>query len=568
MNDVEVLALQANIWQLMSGIPITPTQELYFNSYEERDAWFSGKVIYTFTDMKYIREHRALKVNLNVETLKAANYMRFRNTAYNGAWMYCFIDAVEYLNPNTALIHFHLDAWQTYFANIEIRDCDIAREHEDSGAAYNANTQPEGIDYGSHMIINQSVNSFELVSGVTNYIIVSTMNLINSGGTADEPIIYAGTMGRVNGMPTGCDFYYVDGSTSDISEIFSALSDYPWVAQSIISVFPFPSSLIPKGMVVESAMGFRIGYANSQGRYQASYIISGWMSSFPSYEQRKLYCYPYSYIEVSMSDGTSLILQPECIDGNNIEMTLYGVINPLGELLLRVNNYNGSENEQDFNANAIGYSGFPSFPVQNNQYIVAKQQAISSNNLTRQQAQDSITVNGLLNVANTVAGLFGSAYNSNDGSYVTGGLSGAVGLATGLVSDLYGEHQAAQAARQQIQQMTGTVSLAGGTSGGTECITIANSNYQSMNITVRWYSLRPEYREKLQQYFDAFGYASNRVGVPNMNNRSRYNYVRCNSVNIYGDVPQEHLAVIRNMFLNGVTFWHDWDNVGEYGNNT
>ena len=86
-------------------------------------------------------------------------------------------------------------------------------------------------------------------------------------------------------------------------------------------------------------------------------------------------------------------------------------------------------------------------------------------------------------------------------------------------------------------------------------------------MRIRAWCLKPEFQQKLEQYFDAFGYKSNRIGVPNMNNRPRYNYVRCNSANIYGNIPQEHLSTIRNMFLNGVTFWHDHDNVGTYGNN-
>lgn len=108
MNNVEARALQSNIFQLLSGIPITPTQQLYFSTTAERDAYFDAHVIWTFNDMKFIREHRSVKVALNVETLEAANYMRFRNNAYNGIWMYCSIDRVEYINPNTSYIYFQL----------------------------------------------------------------------------------------------------------------------------------------------------------------------------------------------------------------------------------------------------------------------------------------------------------------------------------------------------------------------------------------------------------------------------------------------------------------------------
>lgn len=559
MNNVEARALQSNIFQLLAGVPITPSQQLWFNTAAERDAYFDGKVIYTFTDMKFIREHRAVKVNLNVETLEAANYMRFRNNAYNGIWMYCAIDRIEYVNPSTSLIYFTVDAWQTYFMNVEIRDCDIAREHESSGAGYTANTQPEGIDYGDYRLVNEYVSSLNIGSleGMS-YVIVSTVNLISSGGTVDNPVIYGAEGGELKNLPTAAGVYYVDSSTSTIDAIISALENYPWVSQSIVAIYPFPDFLIPKSGVFSSAMGFQIGLARgNSGANYGDIVVANWRSLLPAFSQSKLYCYPYSFVEIAMPDGASIILKPEMIADANLSIRVSGAIIPDGIIIARVQNYNGGTNEDDWTNNAVSFTGFPLFPVQNDQFTLAKSQAQSMNNLARTQANARIDFNGWMDLV----GVAGNVLGGNVGSLFTGAVSTIQNLATGI----FNEQQNAETARQRINMMQSAISLAGASAGGAESVMLSLT--ETLNVHIRFWSIRTEYQTKLQQYFDAFGYASNRIGVPNMSNRPRYNYVRCNSVNIYGNIPQEHLSMIRNMFLNGVTFWHDHDNVGTYGNN-
>ena len=179
------------------------------------------------------------------------------------------------------------------------------------------------------------------------------------------------------------------------------------------------------------------------------------------------------------------------------------------------------------------------------------------NNLARTQANARIDFNGWMDLV----GVAGNVLGGNVGSLFTGAVSTIQNLATGI----FNEQQNAETARQRINMMQSAISLAGASAGGAESVMLSLT--ETLNVHIRFWSIRTEYQTKLQQYFDAFGYASNRIGVPNMSNRPRYNYVRCNSVNIYGNIPQEHLSMIRNMFLNGVTFWHDYDNVGTYGNN-
>ena len=68
-------------------------------------------------------------------------------------------------------------------------------------------------------------------------------------------------------------------------------------------------------------------------------------------------------------------------------------------------------------------------------------------------------------------------------------------------------------------------------------------------------------------YLNTFGYASNRVGKPNTNNRERWNYVKlkwCNfsRANMSADV----IAQVKSIFERGVFLWHGAENVNNYVN--
>ena len=79
------------------------------------------------------------------------------------------------------------------------------------------------------------------------------------------------------------------------------------------------------------------------------------------------------------------------------------------------------------------------------------------------------------------------------------------------------------------------------------------------------YSIRAEYAKRIDDYFSMYGYATNEVKLPNLDNRSNWNYVKTLGANITGsNIPADDLANIKNMFNNGVTFWHKPEHYLDY----
>ena len=54
-----------------------------------------------------------------------------------------------------------------------------------------------------------------------------------------------------------------------------------------------------------------------------------------------------------------------------------------------------------------------------------------------------------------------------------------------------------------------------------------------------------------------YGYKVNDVKTPNITGRTNWNYVKTIGCNIVGDVPQDDMQKIKDIFNNGVTLWHN-----------
>lgn len=93
--------------------------------------------------------------------------------------------------------------------------------------------------------------------------------------------------------------------------------------------------------------------------------------------------------------------------------------------------------------------------------------------------------------------------------------------------------------------------------------------FSSNNLTFKFFqmSIKREYAELIDGYFTMYGYKVNKIKTPNVTGRKYWNYVKTIGANIEGDIPQGDLQQIKNIFNNGITFWHDTDNFLNYNNN-
>lgn len=549
-----VYAMQANELMICADVPLDASQvrQLSFADKNEQYNYFRSKAIRVFTDFKYIREHRGVKVPVNAEEIGNACYLCFKNQA-SGKWYYAFVTQVIYINPETSLLNFEIDVYQTFLFDMVIRDCDISREHV-ANDDFKTNTVQEPVDVGDYVIAHEEVQVLGDLDSNYPFIILSAIDLLSDPGTLEEPKVTAAQGGVYGGLPSAVRAYLVEPNkweTSSITAIMEALSSYPWVSQSILAIYAVPSFGFSGTVTVrQSAMGFNIGVisdSSSPFRSGAGGALIGWQSKFPSYKNKKMYNSQFSFIECLLPNGNRFVLKPEFIKDSAPVVMLVSTLIPAPNFYFYTPDYCGAE--EDFLLNANNISGFPCFPVQNNTYPLQTAQAEATNTLVHSQNRSNIFWDTVGNVVQSV--FTGDPLNV---------------LSTGIdaYKNVRSELQSSERDRQRIGQMQTNVSLTGASGGGLATV-IAS---KKLEILYRWWTVKPEFAEKIEQFFDVYGYKVSRFGVPNLNSRPRYNYIKCNNVNIYGNIPNEFLQPLRNMFINGFTLWHDKNNVGTYGNNT
>lgn len=553
MSLETVYAMQANELMICADVPLDASQarQLSFADKNEQYNYFRSKAIRVFTDFKYIREHRGVKVPVNAEEIGNACYLCFKNQA-SGKWYYAFVTQIIYINPETSLLNFEIDVYQTFLFDMVIRDCDISREHV-ANDDFKTNTVQEPVDVGDYVIAHEEVQVLGDLDSNYPFIILSAIDLLSDPGTLEEPKVTAAQGGVYGGLPSAVRAYLVEThqwGTSSITAIMEALSSYPWVSQSILAIYAVPSFGFSGTVTVrQSAMGFNIGVisdSSSPFRSGAGSALIGWESKFPSYKNKKMYTSQFSFIECLLPNGNRFVLKPEFIKDSAPVVMLVTTLIPAPNFYFYTPDYCGAEN--DFLLNANNISGFPCFPVQNNTYPLQTAQAEATNTLVHSQNRTNIFWDTVGNVVQSV--FTGDPLNV---------------LSTGIdaYKNVRSELQSSERDRQRIGQMQTNVSLTGASGGGLATF-IAS---KKLEILYRWWTVKPEFAEKIEQFFDVYGYKVSRFGIPNLNSRPRYNYIKCNNVNVYGNIPNEFLQPLRNMFINGFTLWHDKNNVGTYGNN-
>ena len=132
-------------------------------------------------------------------------------------------------------------------------------------------------------------------------------------------------------------------------------------------------------------------------------------------------------------------------------------------------------------------------------------------------------------------------------------LSSATGLATGnpigFTSGILGIAQTLG----EIYKESITPPQAEGNLNSGDITTASNRNTFYFEVK----SIKKEMAKIIDDYFSMYGYKTNSLKLPNITGRVNWNYVKTINCNIEGDIPQEDLQKIKDMFNQGVTLWHN-----------
>ena len=504
--------------------------QLTFSNATAQLTYFNSVIQHTFDNYTYIKKDNVVQVGKNIDEIIDCNYLFYKNTGFTNKYYFCFITNMEYVNENCTRITFETDCYQTWLFQIDYKQSFVEREHVNDDTI-GLHTVPENLETGEY-ICNSHYKDATMDNYAQDLCFIMASTSQPTTGDAKDTVAPSQIY---NGIYTGLTYYQYEATSAIdiILEIFANAGK----TDAINGIFMAPKWLAP---LREGTIYREVNPSNAPLSFNINVTKQATLNGY-SPINNKLKCFPYNYLLVSNNVGQNGILHYEKFSGTNATFTVKGVINPGCSINLTPTNYNGNASSD---IDAIQLGKFPICNFQNDMY-------------TNWLTQNSINVLGQtitsddMNIASAGLGaLAGTITNVAVGNYAGAGMSLASGF-TGIAS----------AVMQQKQHNMISPTVNGQ-------LNSADVNVASGNNTFHFYkmSIKEEYARIIDNYFSMYGYKINRVKVPNITGRSNWNYVKTINCNFDGDIPQTDLNIIRAMFNNGTTLWHNPSSMYNYSN--
>ena len=485
--------------------------QLTFSNANAQMTYFNSTVQHTFDNYTYIKKDNSIKVGVNIDEIIDCNYLFYKNIGFTNKWYFCFITNMEYVNENCTLITFETDCYQTWLFQIQYKQSFVEREHVNDDTI-GIHTVPENLETGEYVI-----NSQDYYNGIDDlkYVIQCTEWASND----DKP------------LATNYGGVYMAGGAyvcSNITEVINILKLFATNGKSdaVYNVYMIPSKFI-------STSSESLQYPGQNTPVYDTKVISK-DSSIDGYtpKNNKLLTFPYRYLLLSNNNGSSNVLHYERFSGDNCNFMIKGVPTVGGSIKIVASNYDTVNNEEE----GIIAGKLPTLNWSSDEY-------------TNWLTQNSVNIG--LGIASSGLTIVGGI-----GMMATGG--GAVAGAGAVVSGAMSIANELGAVYQHSLQPN---SAKGNVNGGDINVCDHKNGFYFYKM-----SIKEEYARIIDNYFSMFGYKINRVKVPNITGRSNWNYVKTINCNFDGDIPQTDLNIIKAMFNNGTTLWHNPSTIYDYSN--
>lgn len=561
---------------LLHNIKLDSTYEntIYFASKAAQEAYFfdSSKILMHLTKHTYNRTKRnSIKLKVDIATVERCTYLAFRNTSYENKWFYCFVDDFNYVNDNTTEVFYHIDFIQTYFiGECTLQQCYVEREHDPTDVL-GANRVPEPIS-SDHYLYTLKWECDEM----KEYSVIISASANEVSISSDDYY----KQGMFNGLEVK-DYSLTDASDAAVimNKLQDMLGDGNYVdpeegatRQQVVSAIMFPSTFVQDatGSATPKPKKVISGFAKTRTS------VSGYTP-----KNKKLLTAPFKSLLLSNGIGGAVSLDYDDFTvGDYINFKLWGVCSGSGEMICIPQWYKGVEDNYDFK---LMINGFPQCA-----YTLDSYRAWIAG------GGDKYAKMGLIQgIANGVQTLFnlgiGQLAGMNNVINAYEDASNTIYAGASIDKTVAAYTKAERLAENNYMrniQNAGNANIIGGM--GNSVVSYMETQYQQGNrvnvpvgetsasclvadrdLNFRCYELNiiAEDAERIDNFFSMYGYATNKLKVPNISARPQWNYVKTKGCIISGDIPSTIRTAIQMIFDSGLRFWKNGDNIGNYSLN-
>ncbi len=521
---------------------------IYFASREAQQGYFAGKVVRTFPAYSHHRRNWELKVEATVAVAQGWNYLYVVNPGVKP--YYYFINKVEYVSDTTVKLYLELDVIQTHlFDGVQLLPCFVERQHTTTDRP-GEHTVPEGLELGPYT----NYHTYDMYNISKMGILVMSAIDLTYNINESSPTAYARDF---NGVYSGLGVYAFD----DMEKLETQLQGLDSVGKpdAVVAIWMYPKNLVTLCQTFdgENFTEYRWNEFDWENRRCANVCgvnpISDTLALYDNYREnlfqgytpknKKLYSHPYNLLYVTGNQGDKAEYRFEQFDTPEevYIFRLYGAISPDAGVKLVPDCYNMPGSQPNFDE-GVTLANFPPCAWDSDTYKVW----LAQNYNQMAHAENTATVTALAGLGAMVAGVAtGNLAMAGGGAVTTYGGLNQIGTIMAQKED----------AKAQPPQAKGTFS--------------STVNVASGKQTFSFYykCIRAEYAKQIDDYFTMFGYKLNRVQVPNIHARPAFTYVKTVGCKVAGGVCNEDITLIERIFDNGVTFWVNGDQIGNYALN-
>lgn len=523
-----------------TGLSMTHENSLYFASEQEKNLYFTnwssqvGVVQQTYqrANRSYCRVQSTMAVMYNVD------YMRFVNINFENKWFYAFVTAVNYINNITVEVEYVLDPLMTWMGTFELKQCYIERQHTTNDGVGN-NIAEEGLPIGDYITEEQT--------WLETY----------SAGTSRIVAAYGLPNGAVmtGGMASGAYVEVLNNSTSAITNFVTRLTENNNI-DSIVSL-----TLVPAKYADGGGTSLVVSTHNLAKPY---HDFSGYMPN-----NNKLFCYPYKYLEVSNTEGNTQEYRyeyfnqvPDATSTGQCTFETDGCAYAGGcEVALEPVNYADSLQQEG----KMTITHFPSIAWSYNSYeaYLAQKNAYYPQELAKSFVSGMLGINTMGGASNYAMADYGGLSAKQSAQQVT---AGNIGFTLGVAES------AVQAGKNVLGTVFNNLIINNMIPQSPMVVKGAPAIDLSMTMGEKGFvafkkCITKNYAMMIDSYFDMYGYAIRQHGTPNMNARPHWTFVKTIGCDCGGNVPASDKKQIEDIFDNGVRFWHNLIEMGNYSLN-
>lgn len=562
------------VYLLKSPIELDNLNQITFASKQAQYDYFSNLPKIPVTNFTYQRKDGIIRFPINIDSILEYNYVMYQNENYSDKWFYAIITDMEYVNDNMTTITIKTDVYQTWMFDISVKRSFVEREHTNNDTI-GANTVPEGFETGTMICTNCTpitylrnvVDSGADIPTKAAIVVGSTIDLSNAN--FDK---YFGN--SYQGLYSGVKYFaFPADNVTYINNCLRAINDNSSVSlDDIVSIFVAPKDLVlgPNSVLENEYTIPDIGQVKNHTITDVdidyfrtiTYSVSK-PTSIDGYTpvNKKLLTGEFNIMNVTNYQGISQTYRYEFFNGNTCNFHMRGALKPECSIYMYPMNYLHINQDTEYSDGVYAISA-PSLPICNwnsDQYT-----AWLAGSVTKRGTNYAVGVGKAI----MGAGLVAAAVASGGASLaVEAPLLAELGV-TGATAGLAGGAMTLSGIGQIANTASETFDHGKDANANNGDIHSADVNYTNSKVFGAYqYCIRQEYARKIDGIFSAIGYKTNQMKVPNVTGRRNWNYVKTKAVAIQGTIPQTDLQEIKNMFDNGVTFWHNPNTFLDYSQN-